>query len=121
MELSRIMSIYENDIEELEEGKTYKCSNGQSWSGENSKEQFKNEWGKDVEVVVFFNNAKDEDFKKLRVEDIDEDDIMECDIYKYDEHRALKDLELKIIDFSDGREDVGYIEITVDYKGEIKI
>lgn len=115
MKLTRIINIYESELENFEEGSILKIKNGTSWSGENSQESFSNEWNKGIEVVIFFNNAKSEDFIKLTENDINDFDILECDISKYDEHRNNKDLLLKIIDFSDGREDVGYIEIVVDY------
>ena len=116
MKLTRKMSIFTNEIEELEEGKTYLVTNNQSWSGGNTKQEFINEWEKDIEVIIFFKNAKKDDFRKLTIDDVDETDVYDCDIELYDEHRANKEIELKIIDFSDGREDVGYIEIEVDYK-----
>lgn len=88
---------------------------GQSWSGEDSKQSFTPEGNKEVEIIIFFNNVKEEDFIKLTEDDIDDIDVTEDDIDKYDEYRATRDFEVKITNYANGLDDVGYIELTIDY------
>lgn len=117
MILSRVMSMYESDINEMIENfldlglSTMEFKKNTSWSGENSTESFVNEWNKGVEVVIFWEDVDSKLVKKLTTDDIDEYDVLECDIYKYDEYRNIKDITLNVVDISDGREDVGYVKI----------
>ena len=115
MKLTRIISVFEYQLEDFQEGKTYDLIKNESWSGPNSKQSFVNEWDKGIEIVIHFENARDEDFRKLTLDDVNDYDIFDCDIEVYDEYRALKNKTLKIIDFADGREDIGYIEVKIDY------
>ena len=117
MLLSRIISLSESEANEIIQKwidgdlDYMKINKNTSWSGENSKESFVNEWDKGVQVVLFIKNADKNLFKKLTESDLNECDAGIEDILKYDEHRNIEDLNMKIDDISDGREDVGYIEI----------
>jgi hypothetical protein len=110
------MNITESEadqmIEDFENGKlkSFKFNINSSWSGEEAKESFVNEWNKGVEVVFYLKSGI-EFFKKIIEQDLDKCDAGIEDILLYDEYRNIIELELEIIDISDGREDVGYIEI----------
>jgi hypothetical protein len=120
MLLSRIISLSESEVNEMIEKfldgdlETMKINKNTSWSGQNSKESFVNEWDKGVQVVLFIKNADKNLFKKIT-------DLKNCDagiedILKYDEYRNINELNMKVDDISDGREDVGYIEIELSNK-----
>lgn len=116
MKLSKIISVFESDIEDFEEGQILKIKKDDSWSGEENNKEFVNEWNKGVKILINF-NAKKDDFTKLKMSDVDEIDILEIDIDEYDEYRANREIQCIIKDFSDGREDIGYIVIDIDYLG----
>lgn len=123
MLLSRIISISISEVNEMIEKyldgelRVMTIYKNSSWSGENSKESFVNEWDKGCQVVLFIKNADERLFKKITENDIGTTgcDAYIEDILKYDEHRNIKELTMKIDDISDGREDVGYVEITLKF------
>lgn len=57
MKLTRIMSISEDLLNELETTRLLKCRANTSWSGENAKQSFVNELKKDIEVVIFWEDV----------------------------------------------------------------
>jgi len=119
MKLTRVMSFSKYDTDELinkfvdGEITSMKFKKGSSWSGMNGNEGFVNETQYGVEIFVWWNEVDEKLVKKVTTEDIDEYDIMDIDIEKYDEYRNLEEVNLKIEDIADGREDVGYVEIYV--------
>jgi len=123
MNMGRIISVDTNDVENLinnfydNDKDDFFVKAGSSWSGENTKESFTNEWNKGIEIVICFKNVNEDDFIKMTIDDIEKynGDLTIDDIEKYDEYRNISDLNLKIVDISDGREDVGYVEMEVAY------
>jgi hypothetical protein len=92
MRLSRIMSYDDSAVEELFEQKTISFKKDTSWSGENSKQSFQCETDYGTEIVLFYENADLTKFRKLTINDIDESDVMECDIELYDEYRNNEEI-----------------------------
>lgn len=122
MQFTKIMSMDMNDlIEILQQGKI-NINAKSSWSGENSKQSFKPETEREIEVVLFY---KSSDFEKITEQDIDDLDIMRDDIILYDEYRNKEEFCAIIEDceyieqdcfkeWIEGQiDDIGYVELNL--------